>query len=249
MRLQLDCLMGVAATSALVFTLSTPAWGVTDVTIQNFIFAPATVTIVQGETVRWTNLDFFRHTATSQAGAGSGVPSGVFGSPQLLQNQNFSFTFNNAGTFDYFCVVHGISMQGVVIVTPLCRPDLTTGAVPGQAGYGVPNAVLNNEDFFYYLAQFAAGNVGVADMTTGAIAGAPGYGVPNGIINNDDFFFYLAIFAAGCGESVGGGGAAPPPVDPAADMLLILADGAEHRACCAAHEKAQRPLPALIPGR
>ncbi|MEZ6232764.1 MAG: GC-type dockerin domain-anchored protein [Phycisphaerales bacterium] len=79
-----------------------------------------------------------------------------------------------------------------------CEPDLTTGAIQGQPGYGVPNGVLNNDDFFYYLAQFAAGNLAVADLTTGAIQGQPGYGVPNGILNNDDFFYYLAIFAAGC---------------------------------------------------
>ena len=79
-----------------------------------------------------------------------------------------------------------------------CEPDLTTGAVAGQPGYGVPNGVLNNVDFFYYLAQFAAGNLAVADLTTGAVPGQPGYGVPNGVLNNDDFFYYLAIFAAGC---------------------------------------------------
>ncbi|MEZ6233836.1 MAG: GC-type dockerin domain-anchored protein [Phycisphaerales bacterium] len=79
-----------------------------------------------------------------------------------------------------------------------CEPDLTTGAIAGAPGYGVPNGVLNNDDFFYYLAQFAAGNLAVADLTTGAIAGQPGYGVPNGVLNNDDFFYYLAIFAAGC---------------------------------------------------
>ena len=81
---------------------------------------------------------------------------------------------------------------------PVCKPDITTGAVAGQPGYGVPNGVLNNDDFFYFLAQFAAGNVAVADMTTTAIPGSPGYGVPNGVINNDDFFYYLAVFAAGC---------------------------------------------------
>ncbi|MEZ6233362.1 MAG: GC-type dockerin domain-anchored protein [Phycisphaerales bacterium] len=79
-----------------------------------------------------------------------------------------------------------------------CAPDLTTGAIQGVPGYGVPNGVLNNDDFFYYLAQFAAGNIAVADLTTGAIPGMPGYGVPNGVLNNDDFFYYLAIFAAGC---------------------------------------------------
>ncbi|MCB9841382.1 MAG: hypothetical protein H6809_07020 [Phycisphaeraceae bacterium] len=40
---------------------------------------------------------------------------------------------------------------------PSCAPDLTTGAVPGSPGYGVPNGILNNDDFFYYLAIFAAG--------------------------------------------------------------------------------------------
>ncbi|MEZ6235578.1 MAG: GC-type dockerin domain-anchored protein [Phycisphaerales bacterium] len=79
-----------------------------------------------------------------------------------------------------------------------CAPDLTAGAVAGVPGYGVPNGILNNDDFFFYLAQFAAGNLAVADLTTGAVAGLPGYGVPNGVLNNDDFFYYLAIFAAGC---------------------------------------------------
>ncbi|MEZ6234984.1 MAG: GC-type dockerin domain-anchored protein [Phycisphaerales bacterium] len=79
-----------------------------------------------------------------------------------------------------------------------CEPDLTTGAVPGVSGYGVPNGIVNNDDFFYYLAEFAAGNLAVCDLTTGAVAGQPGYGVPNGVLNNDDFFYYLAIFAEGC---------------------------------------------------
>ncbi len=81
---------------------------------------------------------------------------------------------------------------------PVCEPDLTTFAVPGQPGYGVPNGTLNNDDFFYYLTQFGAGNVAVADLTTFAVPGQPGYGVPNGVVTNDDFFYYLALFAAGC---------------------------------------------------
>jgi len=79
-----------------------------------------------------------------------------------------------------------------------CAPDLTTGAIPGQPGYGVPNGLLNTDDFFYYLAQYSAGNVAVADLTTGAIPGQPGYGVPNGVVNTDDFFFYLSLFSIGC---------------------------------------------------
>jgi hypothetical protein len=83
-------------------------------------------------------------------------------------------------------------------VAGLCPADLTTGAIQGQPGFGTPNGLLNNDDFFFYLSQFAAGNLAVADLTTGAIPGQPGFGAPNGVLNNDDFFFYLSIFAAGC---------------------------------------------------
>lgn len=96
------------------------------------------------------------------------------------------------------------SANGNMVLTELyvtalpCKPDVTTGAVAGQPGYGVPNSIINNDDFFYFLSQFAAGNLAVCDMTTGAIPGSPGYGVPNGVITNDDFFYFLSQFAAGC---------------------------------------------------
>ncbi|MCA9288515.1 MAG: hypothetical protein KDA05_08015 [Phycisphaerales bacterium] len=79
-----------------------------------------------------------------------------------------------------------------------CPADLTRGAVAGQPCYGSPDGKVNNNDFFYFLAQYAAANLGVCDLTTGAIPGQPGYGVPNGVLNNEDFFYYLTIFSAGC---------------------------------------------------
>ena len=85
-----------------------------------------------------------------------------------------------------------------VIVTPRCIPDLTTTAIPTEPGYGEPDGVLNNDDFFYFLTAFADGNTLVADLTTTAVPGQPGYGEPDGLITSDDFFYYLALFAAGC---------------------------------------------------
>lgn len=79
-----------------------------------------------------------------------------------------------------------------------CVPDLTTTAVPGSPGYGAPNGAVNNDDFFYYLQQFVAGNFAVVDLTTTAVVGSAGFGVPNGSITNDDFFYYLMQFVAGC---------------------------------------------------
>ena len=92
----------------------------------------------------------------------------------------------------------GIDNVSIEPLGAVCTPDLTTGAVAGQPGYGVPNGTLNNDDFFYFLNEFAAGNIAVCDLTTGAVAGQPGYGVPNGVLTNDDFFYYLALYAAGC---------------------------------------------------
>jgi hypothetical protein len=93
---------------------------------------------------------------------------------------------------------YALSASGDLAESSGCAPDLTSGAIAGQPGYGVPDGALNNEDFFYYLAQFSAGNLAVADLTTSAIAGQPGYGIPNGVINNEDFFYYLELFSSGC---------------------------------------------------
>ena len=37
------------------------------------------------------------------------------------------------------------------------EPDLTATAIPATPGYAAPNGLLNNDDFFYYLAIYAAG--------------------------------------------------------------------------------------------
>lgn len=79
-----------------------------------------------------------------------------------------------------------------------CPADLTTSAVPSHPGFGVPDGLLNSEDFFYFISAYASGNTIVADVTSTAQAGTPGYGVPDGLINSDDFFYYIALYALGC---------------------------------------------------
>lgn len=77
------------------------------VTIQNFAFSPATLTIKSGTTVTWTNMDSAPHTVTSDSGA--------FSSPQLSNGGSFSFTFNTAGTYSYHCSNHPY-MKGTITV-------------------------------------------------------------------------------------------------------------------------------------
>ena len=62
----------------------------------------------------------------------------------------------------------------------------------------MPNGILNNDDFFYYLAQFAAGNLAVCDLTGSSDPNDPSFDVPDGDCDGDDFFRYLDLFAEGC---------------------------------------------------
>ena len=76
-------------------------------------FIPSTVTIEAGGTVTWENTDNAAHTATG--GTPTDGPSGAFDSSLMMVDGTFSFTFDSAGTYPYFCMVHPW-MQGTVIV-------------------------------------------------------------------------------------------------------------------------------------
>lgn len=70
----------------------------------NECYIPATVTIAVGGIVTWSNDDTAAHTVTS--GNPTGGPSGVFDSSLVMAASTFQFTFDKAGTYDYFCMVH-----------------------------------------------------------------------------------------------------------------------------------------------
>lgn len=101
------CTGAPAAPAAPASTSSAPVSG-TAVSIDNFAFAPATLTVHRGDTVTWTNHDEEPHTVA--AGDGS------FRSPGMDSNATFSFTFTNPGSYDYICSIHP-SMHGTVVVT------------------------------------------------------------------------------------------------------------------------------------
>ena len=70
----------------------------------NECFTPADITINAGDTVSWDNVDTAAHTVTS--GSPSDGPSGVFDSSLLMASATYAFTFDDAGNYDYFCMVH-----------------------------------------------------------------------------------------------------------------------------------------------
>ncbi len=80
------------------------------VTIDNFSFTPATLTVPKGTKITWTNRDDIPHTVTSAA-----TPR-LFHSGPLDTGDSFSFTFDAPGTYKYFCALHP-HMQGTVVAT------------------------------------------------------------------------------------------------------------------------------------
>lgn len=90
-------------------TPATPATGTTGgsttVTIKNFAFDPASVTVKVGDSVTFKNEDSTAHTVT-----GTNFDSG-----QIAPSASYSQKFDTAGTFDYHCSIHP-SMTGTVIV-------------------------------------------------------------------------------------------------------------------------------------
>jgi amicyanin len=78
-----------------------------EIKIDNFTFGPPELTIAAGMTVTWVNHDDIPHSVVDKNKA--------FRSKALDTNNSFSFTFANAGTYDYFCGLHP-HMTGKIIV-------------------------------------------------------------------------------------------------------------------------------------
>jgi plastocyanin len=78
------------------------------VSIQNFSFKPANITIKRGTKVRWINKDSTTHTVTANK-------KGSFNSGRLGPGKSYTHTFKSAGKKRYHCNIH-TDMRGSVVV-------------------------------------------------------------------------------------------------------------------------------------
>ncbi|HEX2708807.1 MAG TPA: cupredoxin family copper-binding protein [Solirubrobacterales bacterium] len=82
--------------------------GAKAVTIQDYMFKPASITVPVGTTVKFTNRDSTPHTATSKE-------SGAFESGPIDTGKTGEITLKKAGTFAYYCAFHPF-MKGTITV-------------------------------------------------------------------------------------------------------------------------------------
>ena len=93
-----------------------------EVVIRLIAFKPEALSVAAGTEVTWKQTDAATHTVTSGTvtqGAGdvTTAPDGRFDSGNLAKDGTFGFTFDEPGTFPYFCRLHPATMRGQVQVT------------------------------------------------------------------------------------------------------------------------------------
>lgn len=101
------CAAGAAVCCAICAAVAVP--GEIRVGIDNFTFAPQTVTVPVGTKIVWVNADDIPHSIVEV--------TGKFRSAALDTDDTFSLVFDKAGTFAYFCGLHP-HMRGTVVVSP-----------------------------------------------------------------------------------------------------------------------------------
>jgi plastocyanin len=90
---------------------SAPA-GASGITItRGFSFDPLQLSVDRGAAVTWTNTDMIAHTVTAGE---PGSPNGKF-DQRVEPGGTFTFTFADAGTYEFFCNIHR-GMRGTVVV-------------------------------------------------------------------------------------------------------------------------------------
>ena len=175
----------------------------------NSCFIPNPVTIAMGGTVTWENTDNAAHTITS--GTAVQGPDGVFDSSLMMANgPSFSFTFDTAGTYDYFCMVHPW-MAGSVVVEDEAAADAAAEAAAAEAEAAAAIAALEAQQAAEAKAAEAAAIeaevVVMAEPRDPAIDlintlrySVSGGSVSSIITNSDDATLVVALDASDDGE-------------------------------------------------
>ncbi|PBQ30787.1 hypothetical protein CNR22_03015 [Sphingobacteriaceae bacterium] len=73
------------------------------------MFSPQQLTVKKGKEVIFTNRDNANHSATSNAG--------VFNSGKLKTDKSYSYTFDKAGTYYFYCNYHSSNVQENGVIT------------------------------------------------------------------------------------------------------------------------------------
>ncbi len=77
------------------------------VTVENFNFTPATITVPAGTSVTWVNHDDVPHTVTASDNSYTSQP--------IDTDAQFTHTFSAPGTYSYYCAIHPFMTAKVIV--------------------------------------------------------------------------------------------------------------------------------------
>ena len=106
---------------------------VVTVRIRDNVFEPPSLRITPGTTVRWVNEGRNRHDVTPNRTPPS--EKDAFGSPQATRpGQSYAHTFEDAGSFAYYCTIHGAPGEGQHADLSVGKDVAAAPAVPVGGG-------------------------------------------------------------------------------------------------------------------
>jgi plastocyanin len=97
------------------------------------VFQPASLSVAPGTTVTWVNRGQIIHVATSDTGA--------FDSSVVNLGGSYSFRFTTPGTYAYTCIIHPVTMKGIIVVNapaPVAAPTVAAAPPTVQATIAAP---------------------------------------------------------------------------------------------------------------
>ncbi len=94
-------------------------------------------TIHVGDSIQWDNIAGFHDATECGAGwsnwDGSACVGADWASGFMPPGASFTQPFNAAGSYDYLCQIHGLSMKGTITVLPTMTPTPTSAPTATQA--------------------------------------------------------------------------------------------------------------------
>jgi plastocyanin len=143
-------LLYLAILSMAAMLISAPAVSAQDemtVSIQDFFFDPDQLSVAPGTTVTWVNEGQAPHTTTAD--------DGTWDSGTLQPGEDFSFTFDQPGTYTYHCSIHPDMTASVKVsgggeatssasasMSPSASASASPSASPSASASASPTATL-----------------------------------------------------------------------------------------------------------
>jgi LPXTG-motif cell wall-anchored protein len=130
----------LAILSMAAMLISAPAVSAQDemtVSIQDFFFDPDQLSVAPGTTVTWVNEGQAPHTTTAD--------DGTWDSGTLQPGEDFSFTFDQPGTYTYHCSIHpemtaSVKVSGGGEATSSASASMSVSASPSASASASPSA-------------------------------------------------------------------------------------------------------------